>query len=212
MSSIRRFHAYRADLGESIGAHALASHGDQHALLTNSDVVAQLDGPRTERFWLGHARKREHLGTIGNPKGHDPCSMPCRISAGILQHHLVDGGPLDHRKRGRRLNLFGSEQRDRIIAADQSQQRPERGRLRIDRGGEGRNGRWIPTSPLVFLCETFLELVSARQITASSGCGSLGITSSLRYGMVHRHGWDSLVQLAATHRVAAPAYGSRTYP
>jgi hypothetical protein len=37
--------------------------------------------------------------------------------------------------RGRRLNLFGREQRDLVIAADQRQQRPERTRLRVDRGG-----------------------------------------------------------------------------
>jgi len=137
VSSIRRFHAHRADLCEPVEAHALAGHGDQRALPTNSDVMPQLDGPRTERPRFGHAREREHLGTVGDPKGHDRSPRLCRAGTGILQDHLVDGVSPDHRKRGRRLYLFGREQRDLVIAADQSEQRPERGRLRVTVAAKG---------------------------------------------------------------------------
>src|SRR5882762_3442583 len=77
---MRRFHAHRADLCEPIEAHALAGHGDQRALPTNSDVMAQLDGPRTEGPRLGHVRERDHLGNIGDPKGHDRNSRLCRTA------------------------------------------------------------------------------------------------------------------------------------
>ena len=85
VSSIRRFHAHRADLRKPVEAHALAGHGDQRALPTNSDVVAQLNSPRTEGPRLGHVRKREHLGTIGDPKGHDRSARLCRTSANVLK-------------------------------------------------------------------------------------------------------------------------------
>ena len=67
---------------------------------------------------------------------------------------------MDHRERRRRLNLFGREQRVPIIAADQGQQRPEPGRLSVDRRSEGRNGRRITAGPLVALGETLLDAVT----------------------------------------------------
>jgi hypothetical protein len=118
---MRRFHAYRADLSEAVKAHALARHADQHAPLTNSDVVAELDGPWTERPRLSHLRERLHLGHIGHPKGFDRSPRPCVTSARILQDHLVDEVSLDHGERRVRLNLLRREQCDPIIATDQTQ-------------------------------------------------------------------------------------------
>ena len=144
---------------------------------------------------MRHTREREHLGNIGDPKGHDRGPRLRRTSTGILQYHLVDGVSLDHRERRRRLNLFGREQRDPVIAADQSQQRPERGRLRVDRRSEGPNGRRITAGPLVALGETLLD---ARKRPPDHRVERMRI---LRISLVTvRHGSPPLLGLTAAGR------------